>query len=76
METRCPGGAGQRQRSWLGAEHDSPDSRQGSRPASAKPDREHNHKQEQEQEQEQEAYYHRQAENTTHWPDKPVNRHE
>ena len=32
METRCPGGAGQRQRSWLGAKHDSPGSRQGSRP--------------------------------------------
>ncbi|EBL2873041.1 hypothetical protein D3S17_20265 [Salmonella enterica] len=24
METRCPEGAGQRQRSWLGAKHDSP----------------------------------------------------
>ncbi|EGP6250329.1 hypothetical protein JMI56_005018, partial [Salmonella enterica] len=36
METRCPEGAGQRQRSWLGAKHDSPGSRQGSRPASAK----------------------------------------
>jgi hypothetical protein len=32
METRCPAGAGQRQRSWLGAKHDSPGSRQGSRP--------------------------------------------
>ena len=32
METRCPEGAGQRQRSWLGAKHDSPGSRQGSRP--------------------------------------------
>ncbi|EHP1945926.1 hypothetical protein L7B86_002508 [Salmonella enterica] len=32
METRCPEGAGQRQRSWLGAQHDSPGSRQGSRP--------------------------------------------
>ncbi|EBO7354752.1 hypothetical protein D0C99_20320 [Salmonella enterica] len=39
METRCPEGAGQRQRSWLGAKHDSPGSRQGSRPASAKTDR-------------------------------------
>ncbi|EMD8279972.1 hypothetical protein V3E26_004217 [Salmonella enterica] len=28
METRCPEGAGQRQRSWLGAKHDSPGSRQ------------------------------------------------
>ncbi|KDF03068.1 hypothetical protein, partial [Citrobacter sp. MGH 55] len=27
METRCPEGAGQRQRSWLGAKHDSPGSR-------------------------------------------------
>ncbi|EAA1248653.1 hypothetical protein DJ138_18605 [Salmonella enterica] len=27
METRCPAGAGQRQRSWLGAKHDSPGSR-------------------------------------------------
>ncbi|MDM4911196.1 hypothetical protein QT316_29215 (plasmid) [Escherichia coli] len=34
METRCPEGAGQRQRSWLGAKHDSPGSRQGSRPQS------------------------------------------
>ncbi|EHL9649324.1 hypothetical protein KCE29_004622 [Salmonella enterica] len=32
METRCPEGAGQRQRSWSGAKHDSPGSRQGSRP--------------------------------------------
>ncbi|EAQ4583786.1 hypothetical protein YL84_002011 [Salmonella enterica subsp. enterica] len=32
METRCPEGAGQRQHSWLGAKHDSPGSRQGSRP--------------------------------------------
>ncbi|ENS0187997.1 hypothetical protein ACEY0N_003275 [Escherichia coli] len=40
METRCPEGAGQRQRSWLGAKHDIPGSRQGSRPASVKPDRE------------------------------------
>ncbi|EAS1943029.1 hypothetical protein OP063_004503 [Salmonella enterica subsp. enterica] len=32
METRCPEGAGQRLRSWLGAKHDSPGSRQGSRP--------------------------------------------
>ncbi|EPV3154945.1 hypothetical protein ACV3DX_000207 [Shigella sonnei] len=35
METRCPEvyrRAGQRQRSWLGAKHDSPGSRQGSRP--------------------------------------------
>ncbi|ECI3453099.1 hypothetical protein DLR11_14945 [Salmonella enterica subsp. salamae] len=32
METRCPAGAGQRQRSWLGAKHDSPGSRQGRRP--------------------------------------------
>ncbi|AUJ98446.1 hypothetical protein CR539_24865 (plasmid) [Escherichia coli] len=32
METRCPEGAGQRQRSWPGAKHDSPGSRQGSRP--------------------------------------------
>jgi hypothetical protein len=30
METRCPAGAGQRQRSWLGAKHDSPGSRQKS----------------------------------------------
>ncbi|EJF5505603.1 hypothetical protein QD763_003890 [Salmonella enterica] len=41
METRRPAGAGQRQRSWLGAKHDSPGSRQGSRPASAKTDREY-----------------------------------
>lgn len=34
METRCPQGAGQRQRSWLGAEHDSP----GSRREVARPD--------------------------------------
>ncbi len=27
METRCPGGAGQRQRSWLCAKHDSPPGR-------------------------------------------------
>ncbi|MIF52424.1 hypothetical protein EL09_22405 [Salmonella enterica subsp. enterica] len=33
METRCPEGAGQRQHRWLGAKHDSPGSRQGSRPA-------------------------------------------
>ncbi|EOF5351540.1 hypothetical protein ACK1MN_003637 [Salmonella enterica] len=32
METRSPEGAGQRQRSWPGAKHDSPGSRQGSRP--------------------------------------------
>ncbi|ECV2308227.1 hypothetical protein DTR82_24905, partial [Salmonella enterica subsp. enterica serovar Javiana] len=32
METRCPAGAGQGQRSWPGAKHDSPGSRQGSRP--------------------------------------------
>ncbi|EHZ0141925.1 hypothetical protein QBZ69_002564 [Salmonella enterica] len=63
--------AGQRQRSWLGAKHDSPGSRQGSRPASAKTDR----KQEQEQEQEQAAYYHRQEENLTHWPEKNIPRH-
>ncbi|EHI1445348.1 TPA: hypothetical protein N2F62_004289 [Salmonella enterica] len=41
METRCPEGAGQGQRSWPGAQHDSPGSRQGSRPASAKPAREY-----------------------------------
>ncbi|ENU6033481.1 hypothetical protein [Salmonella enterica] len=62
METRCPEGAGQRQLCWLGAQHDSPGSRQGSRPASAKPVREYQqlNEQEQEQEQEQAAYYHRQ----------------
>ncbi|PAC07815.1 hypothetical protein CD006_25440 [Enterobacter sp. 10-1] len=27
METRCPGGAGQRRRSWLCAKHDSPPGR-------------------------------------------------
>ncbi|WP_160623790.1 hypothetical protein [Mixta intestinalis] len=27
METRCPAGAGRRQRSWLSAQHDSPGSR-------------------------------------------------
>ncbi|MDN4430978.1 hypothetical protein OA803_20110 [Citrobacter portucalensis] len=66
METRCPEGAGQRQRSWLGAKHDSPGSRQGSRPSSAKSVRkyrqqdERKQEQEQEQEQEQATYYHRQ----------------
>ncbi|EMZ8855469.1 hypothetical protein ABE783_005258 [Salmonella enterica] len=35
METRARR-AGQRQRSWLGAQHDSPGSRQGSRPSSEK----------------------------------------
>ncbi|ELI0026056.1 hypothetical protein RQ094_003965, partial [Salmonella enterica] len=57
--------AGQRQRSWLGAKHDSPGSRQGSRPASAKTDRE----------QAQAVYYHRQEEKAAHWPDKAINRH-
>ncbi|EBK2803027.1 hypothetical protein BSB13_22815 [Salmonella enterica] len=52
METRCPGGAGQRQRSWLGAKHDSPGSRQGSRPASAKSVREYQQQNEMEREQE------------------------
>ncbi|EAB6707584.1 hypothetical protein DVF44_17690 [Salmonella enterica subsp. enterica serovar Schwarzengrund] len=51
METRCPEGAGQRQRSWLGAQHDSPSSRQGSRPASAKSVRKYQQENEQEQEQ-------------------------
>ncbi|EBN7970285.1 hypothetical protein D0V11_25480 [Salmonella enterica] len=51
METRCPEGAGQRQRSWLGAQHDSPGSRQGSRPASAKSVREDQQQNEKEQEQ-------------------------
>ncbi|EBI4024271.1 hypothetical protein BZ070_17845 [Salmonella enterica] len=32
METRCPEGAGPGQRSRPGAKHDSPGSRQGSRP--------------------------------------------
>ncbi|EJI2349343.1 hypothetical protein NEJ09_002536 [Salmonella enterica] len=52
METRCPKGAGPGQRSRPGAKHDSPGSRQGSRPAvstterywqqeDAKEDREH-----------------------------------
>ncbi|EAB2503614.1 hypothetical protein C0K44_17270 [Salmonella enterica subsp. enterica serovar Typhimurium] len=77
METRCPEGAGQRQRSWLGAQHDSPGSRQGSRPASAKSVREYQQQNEQEQEQEQEqaAYYHRQEENHTPRPEKNITRH-
>ncbi|ECH8887640.1 hypothetical protein KX36_23720 [Salmonella enterica subsp. enterica] len=54
METRCPEGAGQGQRSWPGAQHDSPGSRQGSRPASAKSVREYQQQNEKEQEQEQE----------------------
>ncbi|EEP8162894.1 hypothetical protein OP063_004512 [Salmonella enterica subsp. enterica] len=41
METRCPEGAGPGQRSRPGAKHDSPVSRQGSRPASAKTDTEY-----------------------------------
>ncbi|EAP2853058.1 hypothetical protein DVC53_13385 [Salmonella enterica] len=49
METRCPEGAGQRQRSWLGAQHDSPGSRQGSRPASAKSVRKYQQQNEKEQ---------------------------
>ncbi|EBU8532319.1 hypothetical protein DLC20_22915 [Salmonella enterica subsp. enterica serovar Leoben] len=49
METRCPEGAGQRQRSWLGAQHDSPGSRQGNRPASAKSVREYQQQNEQAQ---------------------------
>ncbi|EAO9218236.1 hypothetical protein GFW03_15255 [Salmonella enterica] len=36
METRCPEGAGPGQRSRPGAKHDSPGSRQGSRPSSEK----------------------------------------
>ncbi|EBQ9991388.1 hypothetical protein DSF30_23185 [Salmonella enterica subsp. enterica serovar Oranienburg] len=68
METRCPEGAGQGQRNWPGAQHDSPGSRQGSRPASAKSVREyrqqHRKEQEQEQEQEQAAYYHYQEKNS------------
>ncbi|ECE6512217.1 hypothetical protein DTG00_13265 [Salmonella enterica subsp. enterica] len=52
METRCPEGAGQRQRSWLGAKHDSPGSRQGSRPASAKSVRKYQQQNEKKQEQE------------------------
>lgn len=79
METRCPEGAGQRQRSWPGAQHDSPGSRQGSRPASAKSVREYQQQNEQEQEQEQEqeeaAYYHRQEENHTPRPEKNITRH-
>ncbi|EBK5514383.1 hypothetical protein D8Q86_21400 [Salmonella enterica subsp. enterica serovar Reading] len=71
METRCPEGAGQRQRSWLGAQHDSPGSRQGSRPASAKSVREY----QQQNEQEQAAYYHRQEENHTPRPEKNITRH-
>ncbi|EAB6471520.1 hypothetical protein DTF36_17200 [Salmonella enterica subsp. enterica] len=55
METRCPEGAGQRQRSWLGAKHDSPGSRQGSRPASAKSVRKYQQQNEKKQEQEQKA---------------------
>ncbi|EBR8224140.1 hypothetical protein AWW22_24505 [Salmonella enterica subsp. enterica serovar Sandiego] len=55
METRCPEGAGQGQRSWPGAQHDSPGSRQGSRPASAKSVREYQQQNEKEQEQEQKA---------------------
>ncbi|EAA3705769.1 hypothetical protein D8R48_23215 [Salmonella enterica subsp. enterica serovar Newport] len=51
METRCPEGAGQRQRSWLGAKHDSPGSRQGSRPASAKSVRKYQQQNEKKQEQ-------------------------
>ncbi|EFP3680597.1 hypothetical protein HPX80_004142 [Salmonella enterica] len=53
METRCPEGAGQGQRNWPGAQHDSPGSRQGSRPASAKSVREYQQQNEKEQEQEQ-----------------------
>ncbi|WP_370602156.1 hypothetical protein NMD56_25960 (plasmid) [Escherichia coli] len=34
METRCPKGAGPGQHCWPGAKHDSPGSRQGSRPQS------------------------------------------
>lgn len=75
METRGPEGAGQRQRSWLGAQHDSPGSRQGSRPASAKSVREYQQQNEQEQEQEQAAYYHRQEENHTPRPEKNITRH-
>ncbi|WP_050945318.1 hypothetical protein, partial [Salmonella enterica] len=65
------------QRSWLGAQHDSPGSRQGSRPASAKSVREYQQQNEQEQEQEQEqaAYYHRQEENHTPRPEKNITRH-
>ncbi|EAA5301407.1 hypothetical protein DSM88_21710 [Salmonella enterica subsp. enterica] len=66
METRCPEGAGQGQRRWPGAQHDSPGSRQGSRPASAKSVREY----QQQNEKEQAAYYHRQEKNLTHWPEK------
>ncbi|EAA1644805.1 hypothetical protein DPS92_24205 [Salmonella enterica subsp. enterica serovar Richmond] len=51
METRCPEGAGQGQRSWPGAQHDSPDSRQGSRPASAKSVRKYQQQNYNEQEQ-------------------------
>ncbi|EBQ9092797.1 hypothetical protein DK690_23820 [Salmonella enterica subsp. enterica serovar Richmond] len=51
METRCPEGAGQGQRSWPGAQHDSPGSRQGSRPASAKSVRKYQQQNGQEQEQ-------------------------
>ncbi|EAB2724607.1 hypothetical protein D8P06_21990 [Salmonella enterica] len=60
METRCPSGtarrAGQRQRSWLGAQHDSPGSRQGSRPASAKTVRKYQQQNEKEQEQKTAPY--------------------
>ncbi|EJF5705516.1 hypothetical protein QB781_003835 [Salmonella enterica] len=41
METRCPEGAGPGQRSRPGAKHDSPGSRQGSHPTSAKTDTEY-----------------------------------
>ncbi|EGM4803897.1 hypothetical protein IRT31_004800 [Salmonella enterica] len=54
MKTRCPAGAGTGQRSRPGAKHDSPGSRQGSRPASAKTDREY---QQQEQQEQQESGY-------------------
>lgn len=64
--------AGQRQLCWLGAKHDSPGSRQGSRPASAKSVREY----QQENEQAQAAYYHRQEKKLTHWPEKTITRHE
>ncbi|EBZ2360699.1 hypothetical protein D8R43_25405 [Salmonella enterica subsp. enterica serovar Typhimurium] len=61
METRCPEGAGQRQRSWLGAKHDSPGSRQGSRPQSAKTDMEYQQQNEKEPDQEKKTAAYRTA---------------
>ncbi|EAA5258649.1 hypothetical protein DP804_19485 [Salmonella enterica subsp. enterica] len=62
METRCPGGAGQRQLCWLCAEHDSPGSRQGSRPTPARPERKYPQQDEQAEEPKTEPY--RREENT------------